>query len=115
MIAYMPTLALVNSVAFNQMKGPTKEFSFIRVWGTAGWIVAGWLISLMFKWDSMSGISEGLLANTFFMTAIASALLGVFSFTLPKTPPSTDKSEKPSISEILGLDALKFGVKPILG
>jgi nucleoside transporter len=104
----MPTLALVNSIAFNQLKDPAKQFPFIRVWGTAGWIVAGWLISLLFKWDSMSNISDGMLANTFLMTAIASAILGLFSFTLPKTPPSANKNEKPSISEILGLDALKL-------
>lgn len=108
MIAYMPTLALVNSVAFNQLKDPAKQFPFIRVWGTAGWIVAGWLISLAFKWDSMENIGEGLLAKTFLMTAIASAILGVFSFTLPKTPPSADKGAKPSISDILGLEALKL-------
>jgi nucleoside transporter len=108
MIAYMPTLALVNSIAFNQLTDPAKQFPFIRVWGTAGWIVAGWLISLLFKWDSMSSISDGMLANTFFMTAIASALLGLFSFTLPKTPPSANKNDKPSISEILGLDALRL-------
>jgi nucleoside transporter len=108
MIAYMPTLALVNSIAFNQLTDPAKQFPFIRVWGTAGWIVAGWFISLLFKWDSMANISDGMLANTFFMTAIASVLLGLFSFTLPKTPPSANKNEKPSISEILGLDALKL-------
>jgi nucleoside transporter len=108
MIAYMPTLALVNSVAFNQLKDPAKQFPYIRVWGTAGWIIAGLLISLAFKWDSSENIDNGMLANTFMMCAIASAVLGVFSFTLPKTPPSVDKSVKPSISEILGLDALKL-------
>lgn len=108
MIAYMPTLALVNSIAFNQLTDPAKQFPFIRVWGTAGWIIAGWMISLLFQWDSMANISDGMLANTFFMTAIASALLGLFSLTLPKTPPSANKNEKPSISEILGLDALKL-------
>src|SRR3984885_6032818 len=34
MILFMPTLALVNSIAFNQMNDPEKEFSTIRVWGT---------------------------------------------------------------------------------
>lgn len=107
MIAYMPTLALVNSVSFNQMKDPSKDFPFIRVWGTVGWIVAGLLISFAFKWDSAESIGNGLLANTFLMTAVASAILGIFSFTLPKTPPS-GKEEKASVSDILGLDALKL-------
>ncbi|WP_405203169.1 nucleoside permease [Dokdonia sp. LLG6352-1] len=105
MIAYMPTLALVNSVAFNQMKDPSKDFPFIRVWGTIGWIVAGLLISFAFGWDSQESIAAGLLKNTFVMTAIASAILGVFSFTLPKTPPSA-KGEKVAIKDILGLEAL---------
>ncbi|WP_422858377.1 nucleoside permease [Flagellimonas sp. S174] len=107
MIAYMPTLALVNSVAFNQMKDPSKEFAFVRVFGTIGWIVAGLAISF-FGWDSEAGVQEGLLKNTFLMVAGASALLGVFSFTLPKTPPKTSKGEKVTISDILGLEALKL-------
>jgi nucleoside transporter len=108
MIAYMPTLALVNSVSFNQMKDPAKEFSYIRVWGTIGWIVAGLAISYLFHWDSAEGLKNGLLQNTFLMTAIASAILGVFSFALPKTPPKVSKDEKITISDILGLDALKL-------
>ncbi len=108
MILFMPTLALVNSVAFNQMKDPTKEFSFVRVFGTLGWIVAGLIISYAFHWDSPSGISEGMLKNTYLMAAISSAILGVFSFTLPKNPPKVDTSKKVSFSQMLGLDALKL-------
>lgn len=107
MIAYMPTLALVNSVAFNQMDDPSKQFPLVRVFGTVGWIVAGWIISLAFKWDAIENIQQGMLSNTFMMVAIASFILGVFSFTLPKTPPS-NKNEKVTISDILGLDALKL-------
>ncbi|MEJ1221644.1 nucleoside permease [Sediminicola sp. 1XM1-17] len=108
MVLYMPTLALVNSISFNQMKNPAKEFSFVRVFGTIGWIAAGLLISYVFFWDSVEGRQAGLLRNTFLMVSIASAILGVFSFMLPKTPPKVGKDEKISISAILGLDALKL-------
>lgn len=104
----MPTLALVNSVSFNQMDDPAKQFPFVRVWGTVGWIIAGLVISFVFKWDSMENIGQGMLSNTFLMVAIASAILGIFSFTLPKTPPSIGKDEKVGLSEILGLDALNL-------
>lgn len=105
MIAYMPTLALVNSVSFRQMEDPAKQFPIIRVWGTIGWIVAGLVISFVFKWDSQEGIAQGLLRNTFLMTAIASAALGLFSFTLPKTPPRLLGGEA-NIKDKLGLSAL---------
>ncbi|MDO7591224.1 MAG: nucleoside permease [Flavobacteriaceae bacterium] len=107
MVAYMPTLALVNSVSFFQMKDPAKEFSLIRVFGTIGWIVAGLVISYVFHWDSKESISQGALSNTFTMVAIASLILGLISFTLPKTPPSQSDGAI-SISDILGLDALKL-------
>lgn len=108
MILFMPTLALVNSVSFNQMKDPEKEFSSIRVFGTIGWIVAGLLISFVFHWDSPEGITAGLLKNTFMMAGVSSLILGLFSFVLPATPPKVAKGEKISINEILGLDALKL-------
>lgn len=105
MILYMPTLALVNSISFYQMTDPAKQFSSIRVFGTVGWIISGLVISYVFSWDSAEGRADGMLKYTFLMAAIGSALLGVFSFTLPKTPPSS-KGEKVSISDILGLEAI---------
>lgn len=107
MIAYMPTLALVNSVSFNQMTNPAKEFSIIRVFGTIGWIIAGLSISYLFKWDTPEAVAGGALRNTFLMTGVASLVLGVFSFTLPKTPPRGKQNEV-TVSGILGLDALKL-------
>ena len=108
MVLYMPTLALVNSVAFNQMGNPEKEFSVIRVWGTIGWIVAGLAISYLFHWDAKENAESGFLKNTFLMSAITSLVLGVFSFTLPKTPPKKSTGEKVSVTEMLGLNALKL-------
>ena len=101
MILYMPTLALVNSVAFRQMSDPSKEFPPIRVFGTVGWIVAGLVIGFL-GWES-----QNLLAYTFYLTASASAILGIFSFILPSTPPTADKGDY-SIKKILGLDSLSL-------
>ena len=87
------------------MKDPAKEFSGIRVWGTIGWITAGLLISFM-SWDSQEGLKEGLLRNTWLMAAISSLTLGLFSFTLPHTPPQASNTGDFKFSEVLGLDAL---------
>lgn len=105
MILYMPTLALVNSISFRQMDDPARHFGNIRVWGTVGWIVAGLLISFAFDWDSQAGIAEGLLRNTFLMAAAASLVLGLFSFTLPRTPPQGAAGEG-GLRAALGVDAL---------
>ncbi len=107
MILYMPTLALASSVSFRQLTNPEKQFSAIRIWGTIGWIVAGLAISYIFRWDAAA--SEGALKNTFLMSGVASLVLGVFSFVLPKTPPvKLDAGEKPSFASIIGLDAIKL-------
>ena len=108
MILYMPTLALVNSVAFNQMNNPEKEFPGIRVWGTVGWILAGLSISFLFHWDSAEAITQGLLKNTFILAGIAALILGIFSFTLPKTPPKVANTDKVKIGDLLGFDALRL-------
>ncbi len=101
MIVYMPTLALVNAVAFKQLNNPEKEFSTIRVWGTIGWIVAGLIIGWL-AWEK-----SNLLVNTFRLACGASTLLGIFSFFLPDTPPGA-KGKKVSIGSIVGVDALKL-------
>ena len=105
MLLYMPTLALVNAVAFRQMDDPARHFSAIRVWGTIGWIVAGLVISYLFAWDSSAGLARGALAHTFLMCAIASLALGLYSFTLPRTPPQPQPG-RVRLGQLLGLDAL---------
>lgn len=106
MILYMPTLALVNAVAFRQLRDPSREFSNIRVWGTVGWIVAGLCISFVFGWDSSQSIAQGALRNTFVMCGVASLVLGVYSLTLPKTPPM--RGANPQLRDVLGLEALRL-------
>ena len=106
MILYMPTLALVNSVAFRQMDDPAQHFSRIRLWGTIGWIVAGLVISYVFSWDAPAALAGGMLRHTFTMCAVASLVLGLYSFTLPKTPPRVQPGQRVAVRDMLGLDAL---------
>lgn len=101
MILYMPTLALVNSVAFRQLTDPEKQFSTLRVWGTVGWIIAGLIIG-WFQWEKTNSLS-----NTFLLAGAASACLGVLSFFLPNTPPGA-AGKKVSFGDIVGLEALKL-------
>jgi nucleoside transporter len=100
-LLYMPTIALSNSIAFGQMTDPGKQFPWIRVFGTLGWILAGVLISSL-------GLDKS--SVTFQMAAIASLALGVSSFILPNTPPKGKTSESP-----LGTEAfVLFKDKPYL-
>ena len=99
MIIYMPTLALVNSISFKQLKDPTKDFPLIRVFGTIGWIVAGIAIAWL-DWEH-----AGSLVLTFKMAAGASLILGLLGFFLPDTPPAK-KGRKASFGETVGLDAI---------
>jgi nucleoside transporter len=106
MLLYMPTLALVNTISFRQMGDPARHFSTVRVWGTIGWIVAGLTISYLFAWDSRAALAAGQLNRTFLMCAIASLALGLYSFTLPATPPLPAPAASPSLARLLGADAL---------
>ena len=108
MLLYMPTLALVNSVSFNQMNDTAVEFPLIRTFGTLGWIISGFVISYVFSWDTQDSITSGALSNTFKMVALASLILGAFSFSLPKTPPYGNDQKSFSLKSALGWDALKL-------
>lgn len=104
-LLYMPTIALSNGIAFTQMSDPGKQFPWIRVFGTLGWMLAGLMIAIL---------SIEKTSSTFHMAAIASLALGLFSFILPNTPPK-GKASGVSASRALGSDAfVLFKDKPYL-
>lgn len=100
---YMPTIALTYSITYNALKKKgldvVKDFPPIRVWGTVGFIIAMWVTNL-----SGNKASE----MQFYISATASVLLGVYSFTLPKCPPQKSDSENKSLVQMLGLHAFKL-------
>jgi len=101
MLTYYPTLALTNTVAMRSMTDPEKQFPWIRVWGTIGWIAAGLALTQL-EYETT--------INMFYLTTGAAAILGLFSFALPHVPP--ESKEPASIGKLLGLDALSLLSNP---
>lgn len=97
-LLFMPTLALSNSVAFGQLANPEKDFGLIRVLGTIGWIVSGYLLDVF-------GVAGT--ANLFLIGAAGSVVLGVYSFFLPNTPPK-GKGQSTTFAQVAGLDAFSM-------
>jgi nucleoside transporter len=97
MLCFQPTLALVNTLSFHHIKSAEKEFPAIRMLGTVGWIVAGVLVSGILAADKT--------ALPLFTAGIAAILMGIYSFTLPHTPPPA-AGKKSTFREIAGIDAL---------
>jgi nucleoside transporter len=97
-LCYFPTLGLTASLAFHHLTNPEKEFPIVRVFGTIGWIAAGIVVSKILHADFES--------TPLYVGGGASIFLGLYSFTLPRTPPPSAGRES-SWKQILGIDALK--------
>ena len=94
-LAYFPTLALTNTLAMKNISNSEKEFPAIRVWGTIGWIAAGLALTYL-------GMEKDI--SMFYLTAGSAIFLGLYSLTLPHTPPV--REGEVTIRQVLGLDAL---------
>ncbi|WP_254562942.1 nucleoside permease [Dyadobacter diqingensis] len=96
-ITFAPTMALTTSIAMSHVKDSEKDFPTIRVMGTVAWIVVSNIIGYYGLGNSV---------RIFEISMITAAVLGVYSFFLPNTPPKP--STNTSFSAILGLDAFKL-------
>lgn len=100
LLAFMPTIALSNTIALNALTDSERQFPAIRVCGTIGWIVAGLIVSFMLPGEAERTAQPILLA------AAVSVAYGLYAFTLPNTPPKA-RAERVSLVALLGLDAIR--------
>jgi len=103
MIFYMPTISLSIAVAYSALKrgglDVVNVYPPIRVWGTVGFIVALWVISLLHFETS---------ANQFYVASAASVFLGLYSFSLPKCPPLLGKKKSTGWMDAFGLTSFSL-------
>lgn len=90
------TICLCNVTGFRNLKEPKKSYGRIRLFGTAAWIMVNVLIDIF---------GSPFSAQPLYISAIASLVMGVYSFTLPHTPPARIGK---SLAEAVGLPALKM-------
>ncbi len=83
---YVPTISVGNSLAFANLKDPAKEFGFIRMGGTIGWILATVPFYFILKGKSGAALADAE-SYAFIVAGVASLILAAFSLTLPHTPP----------------------------
>lgn len=103
MIFYMPTLSLAITVAYTALKAKGAnvviDYPPIRVFGTVGFIVALWTVSLL-------GLETS--ASQFYVASAASLFLGLYAFTLPKCPPLLRFKQSKSLMDSLGLTSFSL-------
>ena len=132
-LLYVPTLSIVNSIAFANIKDPQKEFGSIRVGGTIGWILAAWPFTfILVDWSRVHAanpqgftawlgtvLGAGLVGDalqaavpwTFIVAGIASFVLAAYSLTLPHTPP---KKVEAGAERLAWLEAAKLLKHPFV-
>jgi len=124
-LLFVPTMSIVNSIAFAHLRDARKEFGLVRIGGTLGWILAAWPFTfILVDWDQVhqlhphglvgwigamlgSGLTgeklKAATAWTYAVAGIASLALAGFSFILPHTPPNKSGGEKFAWLETLKL------------
>lgn len=96
MLCYMPTVNLAAATAFHLLDDREKQFPLIRLFGTIGWITAGFLVSKLLQGDAT--------AMPMRISGIGGLLMGLYCFTLPHIPPA-GAGKKMSFRDVIGADA----------
>jgi len=101
-LCFMPSIPLVNTVVFKHIPDPASAPK-VFIFGTAGWIVVNLVVEIF-----AGGAGA---PNFFFIGGGCGLFLGLYSFTLPDTPPKGAPSEGAK-KDVFGLGALALLKSP---
>ena len=104
---FMPTIALVNSVAYNALgkegMDPVKDYPPIRVFGTIGFICSMLLTNFL----SIGGARMQETYVQLISSGVLSVAMCTYSLTMPRCPVNTS-GEKQTLADALGLKAFSL-------
>ena len=95
-LLFSPTFSLSSALCFHNLKNAQKDFPKIRVWGTIGWIVIGLIIGYLEVEPTVIPLQ---------IAAGSSFFMGLYCFTLPRTPPLS-RASRFRLSDLLGAETL---------
>ena len=105
---YMPTIALSNSVAYNILENngfdTVKDFPYIRVFGTIGFICA----MLFVNFVSINGVQFQNSYNQYMTSGVLGIIMLLYCFTLPNCPCSKESNENQTLADRFGLKAFSL-------
>jgi nucleoside transporter len=104
---YAPSMMLTNSLAFHHLLDRDRDFPVTRLWGTIGFIVPAWLVEPLF----LSGLEDDKLNSArgivLVFAGISGLIMGLYSLTLPHTPPHRDNKQEIAPGKVLGMFRLR--------
>ena len=92
-----PAWPLLTTITLSSTDHPERDFGKIRVWGSLGWMGAGWLVSLL---------AMDLSASVGWLSVGASILAAICCFLLPHCPPKGGPPK--NVLDVLGLRAFRL-------
>jgi len=133
---YVPTISIANSIAFTHMKDAQKEFGFVRMGGTIGWILAAWPFTfILVDWARVraaaprglaawigTALGSGLTGQalrqatrwTYIVAGAVSLLLAAYSLLLPHTPPRKRSPGASASERFAWLESMKLLKHPFV-
>ncbi len=98
-----PTFSLCCSLAMRNLDNPGRDFGWVRLWGTVGWMVSGWVASAVMAISGSTRAGQGAYESLWIGCGL-SLVVSVYCLTLPHTPPlAVGRRGKRAITESLEL------------
>jgi nucleoside transporter len=98
-----PSIPLGNALCFHHLTDARRDFPIIRLGGTLGYILAGWILSAWIIVYSKLYATERPIGDGLLLAGVLGIANGIYCLTLPHTPPKSDAVDKFALGKVLAM------------